>query len=158
SHPHYQDVMVAAHLPKSRWRIGSPLFRLRFPTSGGGNPMRRSQFLSSVAAIGFVLAFVASPAAAQADEIPTISGRYFASGTAKVKVTGSGQIDTEIPINAKASFGDGEMTWLQFGVSGAAEPNALVTFQASEIGFIIGKGKFTVTAGVMAGETPPCSG
>ena len=120
--------------------------------------MRCIPFLSSLTAIGLVLAVIPAQAAGQADEIPTISGRYFTSGSAMVKVSGSVQIDQEVPINAKASFGDGEMTWLQFGVSGAAEPNALVTYQPSEVGITLGKGKFIATAGVMAGEKPQCSG
>ncbi len=90
--------------------------------------MRCIPFLSSLAATGFILAVIPPLMAGQADEIPTISGRYFTSGSAMVKVSGSVQIDQEVPINVKASFGDGEMTWIQFGVSGGAEPDALVTY------------------------------
>lgn len=89
---------------------------------------------------------------------PTISARQFASGNAKLKVTGSFSIDADIAINDKASFGDGGMTWVQFGVSGAAEPNVLITFQPDEVGIIIGLGKKTTTAGIMRGEKSPCSG
>jgi hypothetical protein len=85
-------------------------------------------------------------------DVPTISARSFVEGTATVKVTGAFQIDAEIAINAKASFGDGEMTWIQFGVSGAKEPNALLTY-SQEIGIIIGGGSSTVTA-----EGENCSG
>ena len=120
--------------------------------------MRCILFLSSLAAGALVLAAAASPAAGQTGDIPTISGRYFASGSAKVKVSGSVQIDQEVPINTKASFGDGESTWLQFGVSGATDPNALLTFQPQEVGVTVGKGKFIVTAGVTKGEKPQCSG
>jgi hypothetical protein len=38
------------------------------------------------------------------------------------------------------------------------KPNALVTYQPSEVGITLGKGKFIATAGVMVGETPQCSG
>jgi hypothetical protein len=45
----------------------------------------------------------------------------FKSGGVKLTVTGSAKIDQEVPINPKASFGDGEMTWLRFGDSGSEE-------------------------------------
>jgi hypothetical protein len=47
---------------------------------------------------------------------PAISARSYTSGSAIVKVTGSFQIDAEIPINTQASLSDGEMTWLQFTI------------------------------------------
>lgn len=90
--------------------------------------------------------------------VPTISARTFTAGSATVTVTGSFQIQAEIPINTKASFGDGEMTWLQYGASGAPEPNATITVQPGELGIVVGKGKLTATAGVMEGEEPQCSG
>lgn len=89
--------------------------------------------------------------------VPKISGRYFVSGSAKVTVTGSFQIDTDVPINAKASFGDGEMTWIQFGVSGAPEPNALITYGDQGIGIIIGLGKNSATA-EPSSEDAACTG
>jgi hypothetical protein len=120
--------------------------------------MRHIPLLPRAAAAGLVLAALASPAAAQTGVVPTVSGRTFTAGSAKVTVTGSFQIDQDIPINVPASFGDGGMTWIQFGVSGADAPNALITYQPGEMGIITGKGKFIATAGVMAGETPQCSG
>ena len=121
--------------------------------------MRRIPRLASIVVVGCALCLSASPAAAQTDGFPTISGRQFTGGSAKVTVTGSTQITQEIPINTTASFGDGESTWLQFGASGAAEPNALITYgQTKEIGIIIGKGKFAVTGGIMPGEKSECSG
>jgi len=104
------------------------------------------------------LAFLAAPLSAQA--FPKISGRSYVDGTAKVTVTGTFSINADIPINKQASFGDGEMTWIQFGVSGADEPNALITYNTAskEVGFIFGRGKKTTTAGIMEGEPSPCSG
>lgn len=90
-------------------------------------------------------------------QVPKISGRAFVVGSARVTVTGSFQIDADVAINAKASFGDGEMTWIQFGVSGAAEPNALITYGDQGIGIIIGLGKNTATAEPLA-EDAACSG
>ena len=104
------------------------------------------------------LAVLASSLQAQA--FPKISGRSYIDGTAKVVVTGSFTISDDIAINKQASFGDGEMTWIQFGVSGADEPNALITYNTAskEVGFIFGRGKKTTTAGIMEGEPSPCSG
>ena len=42
---------------------------------------------------------------------------------------------------------DGEMTWLQFGDSGSAEPNMLLTVSPYEVGFGVAKGKAIATAG-----------
>ena len=96
-----------------------------------------------------------SPVLAQADKkaggkrppaVPTISGRSFTGGSATVTVTGTFQVQAEIPINDKASFGDGEMTWVQFGASGSKEPNALITY-GQEVGIMVGRGSNTVTTG-----------
>ena len=91
---------------------------------------------------------------------PVISARSYTGGSAKVTVTGTFSISADIPINVQASFGDGEMTWLQFGASGSAEPNALLTFNkaSGETGIIIGKGKLSATGGVMDGEKTECTG
>ncbi len=75
-----------------------------------------------------------------------------------VKVSGAVQIDQEVPINAKASFGDGEMTWLQFGVSGAAEPERLGHLPTIRVGITLGKGRFSCHRRCHGGETPQCSG
>lgn len=107
----------------------------------------------------FTLAVVAAPAAAQTSGFPTISQRQYTGGSAKVTVTGSARIDAEIPLNAQASYSDGEVTWLQFGVSGSADPNALVTYgETKEIGITVGKGKLIATGGIMPGEKSQCSG
>jgi hypothetical protein len=90
-------------------------------------------------------------------QVPKISGRTFGAGSAKVTVTGSFQIDADVAINAPASFGDGEMTWIQFGVSGAAEPNALITYGDQGIGIIVGLGKNTATA-EPSSEDATCTG
>lgn len=102
-----------------------------------------------------------SPVLAQAEKkaddkrpplVPTINARTFTAGSASVTVTGTFQLQAEIPINDKASFGDGEMTWLQFGASGSKEPNVLITY-GEEIGINVGRGSNTVTA-----EGEKCSG
>jgi hypothetical protein len=113
----------------------------------------------SAAGIGLfmLLAAPASPASGQL--FPAISTRYFAAGSAMVIVTGSHSIREEVPINAQASFGDGEMTWLQFGVSGSDKLDVLITYAADrEIGITIGRGKVIATGGIMRGEESECSG
>jgi hypothetical protein len=77
----------------------------------------------------------------------------------KVKVSGTFTIDEEVQLNKQASIGDGEMTWLQYGASGAAEPNALITFtETKEVGIIVARGKLTSTAGITPGEKSLCTG
>lgn len=83
---------------------------------------------------------------------PVISQRTYTSGNAIVKVTGSFQVDATIPINTQASTSDGEMTWLQFGASGSAEPNSLVTISPDEVGLSASLGKKTALAGADACE------
>jgi hypothetical protein len=119
--------------------------------------MRLIPFLSGAATIGVILAASASPAAGQRG-FPTITGRSFSGGGAAVTVTGVDQFAQEIALNTQASFGDGEMTWLQFGVSGSDAPNALITYGNREVGITVGRGKFTATAGITPGEVPQCSG
>lgn len=84
-----------------------------------------------------------------AGRVPVISARTYVGGTAKVAVTGSFQIDADIPINTKASLSDGEMTWLQYGVSGSEPPEVLVTISTQEVGITVGRGRQTATIGAV---------
>lgn len=121
--------------------------------------MRRLALFARIVWLGLIACLLSSPAAAQTDGFPTISGRQFTGGSIKVTVTGSTTITKEIPINTQASFGDGESTWLQYGASGSADPNALITYgETKETGITIGEGKFIVTGGILNGEKPQCSG
>lgn len=94
-----------------------------------------------------VAVMAAPPAVVTAGDVPVISPRSYASGSVKVKVTGAFKVDATIPINMQASMSDGEMTYLQFGVSGAAEPNLLLTVSSYEVGFGVARGKAIATAG-----------
>jgi hypothetical protein len=108
--------------------------------------MRPALFLSSIAAAGLVLAVPASRAFAQVSpKVPTISTRQYTGGSARVSVSGSMQIDEDVTINTAASTSDGEMTWLQFGNSGSAAPNALITYGDQGLGIIVGRGKNIAT-------------
>jgi hypothetical protein len=90
--------------------------------------------------------------------VPTITERSFTAGSATVTVTGSFQIEAEIPINVQASIGSGQMTWLQYGPAGVAEPNATITVQPGELGIVVAGGKRTATAGVIDNEESECTG
>jgi len=99
----------------------------------------------------------ARPAAAQA--YPPISARQFTGGSVKIVVTGSFSVNADVPINTQASIGAGDMTWLQFGVSGSSAPEALITYgDNKETGVTVGSGKQVATGGMMPGEKPTCSG
>jgi hypothetical protein len=115
--------------------------------------MLRTPTLVSVATIGLVLAGFASPLAGQAGKPPTISSRMFTGGSARVTVKGSFQVDQDVAINTQASYGDGEFTWLQFGASGSAAPNALITYGDQGVGVNAAVGKRTAIA-----EGVNCSG
>jgi hypothetical protein len=106
----------------------------------------------------FMLCCVFSSAAAQ-NLYPTISSRQFTGGSVKVVVvSGSFSFNEDVPVNTKASFSDGEMTWLQFGNAGAATPNAMLTFGNNEVGVTVARGKMLATAGIIVGEKAQCVG
>jgi hypothetical protein len=118
--------------------------------------MRSSSRGILVALSGLCLS--AQPAVAQR-HYPPISARQFTSGSADIKVTGAFTMDTKIALNTVASIGDGEMTWLQFGASGAAAPNATITFNdLGEVGVIVAQGTVQATGGIGGNEKPWCTG
>jgi hypothetical protein len=118
-----------------------------------------SRTLVASAAAFVTLAGLPARAAGQTSGFPTISQRQYTGGSAKVTVTGAARIDAEIPLNNAASYSDGEVTWLQFGVSGSTEPDALITYgDTKEIGISVGKGKLTATGGIIPGEKSQCAG
>jgi len=106
--------------------------------------MRAILFLRDATAVGLIAMTLTASAAAP---LPVISGRSYVSGSATVKVTGAFSFNAVIPINKQASFGDGRMTWIQYGDSGSKQPNLLVTVSLYELGFGIGLGKNVTTAG-----------
>lgn len=120
--------------------------------------MRRTKSLATILSAS-VLTLLAIPLSAQPSAYPPISKREFVGGSVKVKVTGTFAIDEEVQINKQASIGGGDMTWLQYGASGAAEPNVLISFtDTKEVGIIVGRGKLTATGGITPGEKSLCTG
>lgn len=104
------------------------------------------------------LAAFTIPAGAQ-KHYPTISARQFTSGSVHIKVTGAFSLDQDVKINTAASVGDGEMTWLQFGASGGAQPNATITFtDGGEVGIVVAQGTVQGVAGIGGNEKPWCTG
>lgn len=100
-----------------------------------------------------------APPTASAAAYPPISARMFTGGSVTVRVSGAASIDAEVPINTQASIADGEVTWLQFGVSGSDSPHALITYgQTGEVGVSVGRGKWVVTGGNQPGAPPQCPG
>jgi|SRR5689334_14999511 len=121
--------------------------------------MRRLPLAACVVAFGLASSLLSSPATAQTDGFPTISSRNYTGGSAKLTVTGSTTFTAEIDLNAPASISADGSTWLQFGASGAAEPNLLITYgETKEVGIIVGKGKFAATGVITPGEKSECSG
>ena len=104
------------------------------------------------------LLVVTLPAGAQ-KHYPPISARTFDSGSVQITVTGAFTMDTKVMLNKPASFGDGEMTWVQFGTSGATTPNALFTFTTmGEVGIQVAQGTLQAVAGIGGNEQPWCTG
>lgn len=109
--------------------------------------MKTSWTCGIAAGIVVVATLAATAPAYTAVGVPKISPRVYVGGSAKVTVNGAFKINADIPINKQASMSDGDMTWLQYGVSGAAEPNMLLTVSSYEVGFGVSRGKAMATAG-----------
>ena len=105
------------------------------------------------------ISVVALPRPSAGQAYPPISARQFTGGSVKIVVTGSFTVNADVSINTQASIGDGEMTWLQFVVSGSATPEALITYgQNDDTGVTVGSGKNVATGGITPGEKPTCTG
>lgn len=100
-----------------------------------------------------------APVATAQRHYPPISARQFTSGSVQIKVTGAFTMDDKVALNTTASIAMGDMTWLQYGVSGSAQPEALITFtDTNEIGILVARGKVQATSGVGGNEQPWCTG
>jgi hypothetical protein len=100
-----------------------------------------------------------SRAASAQRHYPPISARQFVSGNIEIKVTGAFAMNETVALNTMASTGIGDMTWLQYGESGSAQPEALITFtDTNEIGILVAHGKLQATSGVGGNEKPWCTG
>ena len=79
------------------------------------------------------------------EEIPVISERTYKVGSMQLRVSGFFDIDASPALDTVASISDGEYTWIQYGKSGEAAPNATVTIGQGDIGISVGVGRFVAT-------------
>jgi len=78
-------------------------------------------------------------------EIPVISARTYTTGHIQVNVSGHFDIDASPALDTKASISDGEYTWIQYGASGEAAPNATVTIGHGDMGISVAVGRYVAT-------------
>ena len=107
-----------------------------------------------------------APVAGQSNPFNSGAERFYKSGSAVIKVTGSFEFDQEIPITTNASYtADDGMTWLVYGDETSGEPFVIFTYGEYGYGITVGrdnrnavaefdmcKGKVDVTAGTVVGE------
>ncbi len=78
-------------------------------------------------------------------KVPVISARTYTAGDIKLKVSGFFEIDASPALNLPASISDGEYTWIQYGASGDAAPNATVTIGNGDMGISVAVGRYVAT-------------
>ena len=78
-------------------------------------------------------------------EVPVISARTYATGHARLKVSGHFDIDASPELDTKASISDGGYTWIQYGTSGSETPNATVTIGNGDMGISVAVGRHVAT-------------
>ncbi|MGE4080059.1 MAG: hypothetical protein AB7F22_31390 [Reyranella sp.] len=79
------------------------------------------------------------------EEIPVVSERTYKAGYMNLKVSGFFDINASPALDTVASISDGGYTWIQYGKSGEAPPNATVTIGNGDIGIGVGVGRFVAT-------------
>ncbi len=77
--------------------------------------------------------------------VPVISARTYATGHARLKVSGHFDIDASPGLDTKASISDGGYTWIQYGTSGSETPNATVTIGNGDMGISVAVGRHVAT-------------
>ena len=77
--------------------------------------------------------------------VPVISARTYATGHARLKVSGHFDIDASPGLDTKASISDGGYTWIQYGTSGSEAPNATVTIGNGDMGISVAVGRYVAT-------------
>lgn len=104
------------------------------------------RLILSTLVAGTLLA-VHMPAAGQQN--PFAGGeRYYKTGSAVVKVTGSFEFDEEIALTTAPSYtaADDGMTWIVYGDETSGEPFVIFTYGEYGYGITVGKGGRTATA------------
>jgi hypothetical protein len=85
-------------------------------------------------------------------EIPVISDRTYTTGHIQVNVSGHFEINASPALDTKASISSGNYTWIQYGASGEAAPNATVTIGNGDMGISVAVGRYVAT-----GTTTECT-
>lgn len=121
---------------------------------GGGGP-GGAGITASPGPLGTALGSLPLGSAAPATPRPVgglvapISERYFSDGTISVQVVGLFEVATDIELYAPASYGDGQMTWIQFGEGFTDTHTATVTVDPSgEAAVTVSSGNFNATGDV----------
>jgi hypothetical protein len=79
------------------------------------------------------------------EEIPVISNRTYQAGHMNLKVSGFFDIDASLALDALPSISSDGNTWIQYGKSGEAPPNATFTVGNGDMGISVGVGRFVAT-------------
>jgi len=79
------------------------------------------------------------------EEIPVISDRTYQAGYMNLKVSGFFDIDASPALDAPPSITSDGNTWIQYGKSGEAPPNATFTVGNGDMGIGVGVGRFVAT-------------
>ncbi len=78
-------------------------------------------------------------------EVPVISDRTYTTGHMQLSVSGHFNIDASPALDTKASISSGDYTWIQYGASGEAAPNATVTIGSGDMGISVAVGRYIAT-------------
>jgi hypothetical protein len=79
------------------------------------------------------------------EEIPVISDRTYKVGHVQLKVSGFFDINASPALDTKASISSDGHTWIQYGASGEAAPNATVTIGNGDMGISVAVGRYVAT-------------
>jgi hypothetical protein len=79
------------------------------------------------------------------EEIPVISDRTYKVGHMNLKVSGFFDINASPALDAPPSITSDGNTWIQYGKSGEAPPNATFTVGNGDMGISVGVGRFVAT-------------
>ena len=87
------------------------------------------------------------PTAGQQNPFASGTERFYKGGSAVVKVTGSIEIDEEIPLTTTPSYtADDGQTWIVYGDETSGEPFVIFTYNEYGYGITIGRDARTATA------------
>ena len=77
--------------------------------------------------------------------VPDVSARTYVTGRIQLNVTGHFSINASPALDTRASISDGDYTWIQFGDSAGAAPNATITIGNGDMGVSVAVGRYVAT-------------